>query len=37
MLKVQCPGCGYVIRTTRTRLDQGVPICCCGVDFQAST
>ncbi len=34
MLKLQCPGCGYVIRTTRTWLEQGVAVCCCREDFQ---
>lgn len=37
MLKLQCPGCGYVIRTTRTWLEHGIPVCCCGDDFEVAT
>lgn len=29
-LKVECPGCGYKIRTTKLWLLKGVPTCCCG-------
>jgi hypothetical protein len=36
MLKLQCPACGYVIRTTRTWLDVGVPVCCCGHGFEVA-
>jgi len=27
MIKLTCPGCGYVIRTTRQWLDQAIPQC----------
>jgi hypothetical protein len=36
MLKLQCPGCEYVVRTTRTWLEVGIPVCCCGEDFEVS-
>jgi hypothetical protein len=29
LLKLACPSCGYVIRTTRKWLDVGVPTCSC--------
>lgn len=34
MLKLQCPGCGYVLRTSRKWLDQGFPACYCGEIFE---
>jgi SprT-like family protein len=33
LLKLSCPGCGYVIRTTQKWIEVGVPTCCCGEDF----
>jgi hypothetical protein len=27
MLKLECPGCGYVIRTTAKWIETGVPVC----------
>ena len=30
MLKVECPGCGYSVRTTQKWLDVGTPTCPCG-------
>jgi hypothetical protein len=33
MLKLECPCCGYVIRTTQKWLDSGVPTCPCGAEF----
>jgi hypothetical protein len=27
MLKLVCPACGYAVRTTRTWLDVGRPLC----------
>jgi hypothetical protein len=30
MLKVECPCCGYTLRTTRKWIMVGLPICCCG-------
>jgi len=37
MLKLECPGCGYVIRTTRIWLEVGRPVCCCGGDFEPAS
>lgn len=34
MLKLECPGCGYVVRTTAKWLDIGLPACCCGKRFE---
>ena len=35
LVKLECPGCGYIIRTTRTWIDDaGVPTCPCGSKFQ---
>lgn len=33
MLKVECPGCGYTVRTTRKWLEIGTPRCPCGEDM----
>lgn len=30
LLKVECPGCGYVVRVTQKWLDVGLPSCPCG-------
>lgn len=35
MIKMECPGCGYVARTTRKWLDTGVPTCPCGTEMKA--
>jgi hypothetical protein len=35
MLKVQCPGCDYTVRTTAKWLEQGTPTCPCGEEMQA--
>ncbi len=35
MLKLECPQCGYVIRTTQKWLDLGTPVCACGETFEA--
>jgi hypothetical protein len=34
MLKVQCPCCGYTVRTTRRWLDMGAPLCPSGTTMQ---
>jgi hypothetical protein len=34
MLKVECPDCGYSLRTTRKWLEVGVPTCCCGSEME---
>lgn len=37
LVKAECPGCGYIIRTTRRWIDEvGLPICPCGDGFQES-
>lgn len=33
LVKVECPECGYVIRTTQKWIDQGVPTCACGTEM----
>lgn len=33
MLKVGCPNCGYVVRTTAKWLEQGTPTCPCGEEM----
>lgn len=35
MLKVMCPECGYVVRTTKQWLEKGVPTCPCGTAMVA--
>jgi hypothetical protein len=35
LLKLECPGCGYVIRTTQKWIEVGMPTCCCGEEFEA--
>jgi hypothetical protein len=34
MLKVECPDCGYTLRTTRKWLDTGLPSCPAGNEMQ---
>lgn len=34
MLKLTCDSCGYVVRTTQKWLDEGLPTCHCGGDFE---
>jgi hypothetical protein len=34
MLKMNCPGCGYVLRTTAKWIDLGLPTCVCGSEFE---
>jgi hypothetical protein len=29
-LKVECPACGYIVRTTQKWIDVGLPTCFCG-------
>lgn len=37
LLKLECPGCGYVIRTTAKWVERGVPVCGpCGEDFEVA-
>jgi hypothetical protein len=33
LLKLECPGCGYVIRSTQKWIDIGTPTCVCGDVF----
>src|SRR5574343_787851 len=35
MLKVECPSCGYTVRTTAKWLSVGLPTCPCGCEMQA--
>jgi hypothetical protein len=34
MLKVQCPECGYTVRTTAQWLAEGLPTCPCGTEME---
>lgn len=34
LLKLTCFSCGYTVRTTHKWIVQGLPICCCGGDFE---
>lgn len=34
MCKLECAECGYVVRTTRKWIETGVPVCCCGGEFE---
>jgi len=36
LLKCECPGCGYVIRTTQKWIDVGFPTCVCGEEMGAA-
>lgn len=36
LLKCECPGCGYVIRTTQKWIDVGLPTCVCGEGMEAA-
>lgn len=36
MLKVECPACGYVVRTTAKWLELGTPTCVCGESMEAA-
>ena len=33
-VKIECPDCGYVCRTTRKWLNVGLPTCCCGREME---
>lgn len=34
LLKLECPGCGYILRTTAKWMLVGLPTCCCGEEFR---
>lgn len=34
MLKLTCPNCGYLVRTTRQWIEHGLPRCPCGSQFE---
>lgn len=34
MLKLECPGCGYIARTTQKWIEVGIPTCCCGTGME---
>jgi len=36
MLKVLCPGCGYIVRTTQKWAEVGLPSCPCGEQMEAA-
>lgn len=36
MLKVECPSCGCIMRTSKKWLDLGLPTCACGVEMVAA-
>jgi hypothetical protein len=36
LLKCECPGCGYVVRTTAKWLAVGTPVCPCGETMEAA-
>lgn len=36
LIKVECPSCGYTVRTTQKWLQVGVPTCVCGTDMIAA-
>jgi hypothetical protein len=34
MIKLSCPSCGYVVRTSRKWIEVGLPTCVCGTEFE---
>ena len=34
LVKLECPGCGYVLRSTRRWISEGTPWCVCGARFE---
>ncbi len=34
LIKIECPGCGYICRTTLKWSERGLPICHCGEPFE---
>ncbi len=36
MLKVECPDCGYTVRTTAKWIEVGLPTCPCGCEMEAA-
>jgi hypothetical protein len=36
LLKLECGGCGYVIRSTQKWIDTGTPTCACGDEFHVA-
>ena len=34
LLKLECSGCGYVLRTTQKWIETGLPTCACGEEFK---
>jgi hypothetical protein len=37
MLKVECPDCGYTVRTTAKWIEEGLPTCPCGTEMEHMT
>lgn len=33
LIKLECPGCGYTVRTTQKWIDVGLPTCVCGKEM----
>lgn len=36
LVKVECPDCGYVVRTTQKWIDNGLPTCACGQEMEVA-
>jgi hypothetical protein len=36
MLKLECAGCGYTVRTTAKWIEAGMPTCPCGTEMEVS-
>ncbi len=36
MLKVECPECGYTVRTTAKWIEAGLPTCPCGTEMECT-
>lgn len=37
MIKIECPECGYIVRTTQKWIDVGLPTCVCGEDMEVAS
>jgi hypothetical protein len=37
LIKVECGGCGYVVRTTAKWIETGLPTCCCGDEMELAS
>jgi hypothetical protein len=34
LVKLECPGCGYILRSTAKWIETGLPTCVCGEEFK---